>query len=78
MACSASIIDIDERKIAAYKHGIDLTMEVGNQAVAVSKVIFTSEEKRLNEAAFIIIAVPTPINGDKAHPYCSLSKNINL
>ena len=69
--------DIDERKIAAYKHGIDVTMEVGNQAVAKSKVIFTSDEKRLNEAAFIIVAVPTPINGDKTpdlSPVCGASE----
>ena len=69
--------DIDERKIAEYKNGIDLTMEVGDKAISKSTVEFTSDERKINEAAFIIVAVPTPINGDKTpdlSPVCGASE----
>ena len=57
--------DIDSKKIQLYKQGIDVTNEVGNQAISESKVHFTSDEKMLQESKFHIIAVPTPINPDK-------------
>lgn len=57
--------DIDSKKIQAYKNGIDVTCEVGNQAIIESSIQFTSDEKMLSEAKFHIVAVPTPINEDK-------------
>lgn len=69
--------DVDESKIAAYQNGIDVTMEVGNQAISESTVVFTSDERKISEAAFIIVAVPTPINGDKTpnlSPVCGASE----
>jgi len=57
--------DISEDKIDLYKEGIDPTREVGNEAVKSSTVDFTSDETRLREARFHIIAVPTPIKADK-------------
>jgi UDP-N-acetyl-D-galactosamine dehydrogenase len=48
-----------------YKSGIDPTNEVGNEAIKETTVEFTSEETKLREAKFHIIAVPTPINADK-------------
>jgi UDP-N-acetyl-D-galactosamine dehydrogenase len=57
--------DIDNDKIVKYKRGLDPTSEVGNAAISVTSVDFTSDEKRVGEAKFIIIAVPTPINADK-------------
>ena len=57
--------DLNREKIEAYKSGIDPTKEVGNEAIAACGVEFTAEEKRLSEAKFHIIAVPTPINQDK-------------
>ena len=56
--------DINKAKIAAYKRGEDPTQEVGNTAIAACSVDWTSDEKRLKEAKFIIVAVPTPINDD--------------
>ena len=38
--------------------------EVGDEGIKASKVDWTSEEKRLQEAKFIIVAVPTPVNDD--------------
>lgn len=55
--------DINEKRIAEYKSGIDSTNEIG-AAIKHTTVDFTSDPKRLSEAKFIIIAVPTPVNDD--------------
>ncbi len=57
--------DINKKKIELYKSGIDPTYEVGNKAIKQTNVEFTNDEKRLREAKFHVIAVPTPINLDK-------------
>lgn len=55
----------NERRIRQYKSGIDPTHEVGDEAIRQTTVDFTSDEKRLSEAKFLIVAVPTPIKEDK-------------
>ncbi len=57
--------DLNINKIDLYKSGIDPTNEVGNDVITKTLVDFTSNEKKISEAKFIIIAVPTPINLDK-------------
>lgn len=57
--------DLNEKKIELYKAGIDPTNEVGNDEIQNTTVKFTSDETKLREAKFHIIAVPTPINSDK-------------
>lgn len=57
--------DTNTHKIELYTQGIDPTKEVGNEAIKQTSVDFTSDEARLKEAKFHIIAVPTPINTDK-------------
>ncbi|MDY0119884.1 MAG: nucleotide sugar dehydrogenase, partial [Clostridia bacterium] len=57
--------DINEEKIALYQLGYDPTNEVGDEAVREATVDFTSDEKKLDDAIFHIVAVPTPINLDK-------------
>lgn len=57
--------DINKNTIDLYKRGIDPTKEVGDIEIQNTKVEFTSDETRLKEAKFHIIAVPTPINTDK-------------
>lgn len=57
--------DINNDKIELYKSGIDPTNEVGNDIIKDTKVDFTSDENRLKEAKFHIVAVPTPVNNDK-------------
>ena len=57
--------DVNKEKIDLYKRGVDPTNEVGDRAIADAKVDFTSDPKRLREALFHIVAVPTPINQDK-------------
>lgn len=57
--------DINEEKIKLYKSGVDPTYEVGDEAIKQTTAFFTSDETRLREAKFHIVAVPTPINSDK-------------
>ena len=57
--------DIDVNKINNYRNGIDLTKEVGNNALKNTTVFFTSDENKLRDAKFHIIAVPTPIYPNK-------------
>ena len=54
----------NERRIQQYKSGIDPTNEVGNEVISTTTVDFTSDEKRLSEAKFIVVAVPTPVKSD--------------
>ena len=57
--------DLDADKIEAYKRGHDITAELGDEALQTANIDFTIDPQRLAEASFIVIAVPTPINGDK-------------
>ncbi len=56
--------DLNEKKIELYKSGVDPTNEVGDQAISETTVEFTSDETKLREAKFHIVAVPTPVNND--------------
>ncbi len=55
--------DINEKRVNEYRNGIDATNEVG-EAIKTTTVDFTADPKRLKEAKFIIVAVPTPVNSD--------------
>lgn len=57
--------DINEKRVNEYKNGIDATNEVG-EAIKTTTVDFTSDPKRLEEARFIIVAVPTPVKDDNS------------
>ncbi len=56
--------DNNQEKIAIYQEGKDPTNEVGDIAIKETTMEFTSDEKRLSDAKFIIVAVPTPVNMD--------------
>lgn len=56
--------DLNKEKIELYKSGIDPTNEVGNDEIKTTKIQFTADEKDLQKAKFIIVAVPTPVNTD--------------
>ena len=56
--------DLNERKVQLYKEGVDVTNEVGNEAISQTSVFFTSDEAQLKNAKFHIVAVPTPVNPD--------------
>ena len=54
--------DLNENKIKAYKEGIDVTKEVGNEELTNTTMKFTSNPKDIKEGDFVIVAVPTPID----------------
>ncbi len=56
--------DLNKEKIEIYKSGIDPTNEVGDDVIKATTVEFTSDETKLSEASFHIVAVPTPVNND--------------
>ena len=56
--------DLNEKKIALYRSGVDPTNEVGGETVKNCAVDFTADETRLQDARFFIVAVPTPVNSD--------------
>ncbi|MDU2149167.1 MAG: nucleotide sugar dehydrogenase [Paeniclostridium sordellii] len=58
--------DVNEEKVNLYNKGIDVTNEVGNEALEETKALITYDETKLKEAKFHIIAVPTPTNDDKS------------
>ena len=57
--------DIDVNKINNYKNGIGLTKEFDDDVLRNTTVFFTSDENKLRDAKFHIIAVPTPIYPNK-------------
>ncbi len=57
--------DVNADKIALYKSGIDPTNEIGDAQIQQTKLEFCSEPACLRQASVIIVAVPTPVNGDK-------------
>ena len=70
--------DINEKRVNEYKNGIDATNEIGED-IKNTTVDFTSDPKRLSEAKFIIIAVPTPVKDDNSpdlKPIESASKTV--
>ena len=56
--------DLNEKKIELYRSGIDPTNEAGSEAIKNCAVEFTTDETKLREAKFHIVAVPTPVNDD--------------
>ncbi|MCI8911837.1 MAG: nucleotide sugar dehydrogenase [Clostridia bacterium] len=56
--------DTNKNKIETYKAGVDPTLEVGDKVIEKTTVEFTSDSKKLREAKFHIVAVPTPVNLD--------------
>ncbi len=57
--------DNNSHKIAEYLEGHDPTDELGDEALKDAPIKFTDDARRLEEARFVIIAVPTPIKDDK-------------
>lgn len=57
--------DINSKKLEKYMNGIDVTNEVGDEAVKTTTVLFTNDESKLRDCKFHVVAVPTPINSDK-------------
>lgn len=56
--------DLNKAKVEIYKQGKDPTHEVGDDVIKSTTVDFSNDEKKLRDAKFHIIAVPTPVNSD--------------
>ena len=56
--------DINAKKVELYRSGVDPTNEVGADALRATTVEFTSDETKLREAKFHVVAVPTPVRDD--------------
>ena len=56
--------DLNDKKIALYKQGIDPTNEVGDIEIKNTTLKFSADEHDLDQASFFIVAVPTPVNSD--------------
>lgn len=56
--------DVNEKKIELYKSGVDPTKEIGDEEIKKCTVEFTADEKKLQNAKFHIVAVPTPVKTD--------------
>lgn len=71
--------DINTRKLEKYLNGNDVTNEVGDEAVKNTTAHFTSDESKLRDCKFHVVAVPTPINSDKTpdlNPVINASKTV--
>ncbi|GAB3789559.1 nucleotide sugar dehydrogenase [Virgibacillus kimchii] len=71
--------DINQEKLDKYRSGVDVTDEVGDEALRNTTMTFTSDEADLKECKFHIVSVPTPINIDKTpnlEPVIGASKTV--
>lgn len=71
--------DINHEKIQLLKQGVDITHEVGQEALKDSSISFTSNPADIQDASFIIVAVPTPIdqhNNPDLEPMKSTSRTV--
>ena len=71
--------DVNEEKVSLYNQGIDVTNEVGNEALKETTALMTCDETKLRDARFHIVAVPTPTNDDKTpdlRPMIGASKTL--
>lgn len=71
--------DISKEKVKQYLDGIDITQEVGNEAIKKTTALLTWEERSIQDCKFHIVAVPTPINADKTpnlKPIIDASKTV--
>ncbi len=57
--------DISEGRVAELCRGEDSTREVEPAALAEAKVSYTSDPAQLAQAGVIVVAVPTPIDGNR-------------
>lgn len=70
--------DLNKDKVELYKSGVDPTKEVGDEAIRNTTVEFTSDEVRLKNVKFFIVAVPTPVNKDHTPNLISLTSATEL
>ena len=58
--------DISEHRVGELRDGVDRTGEVDAAVLGESSIIFTTDREMLNKATFFVVAVPTPIDINRA------------
>ncbi len=66
--------DISERRILELREGIDRTNEVDGEALRASTLRFTHDPAEVGEPTFIVVTVPTPIDGNRQPDLTPLRK----
>src|SRR5215472_1572716 len=66
--------DISEQRIAALRQGMDATGEVPVAALQATSLRLTDDPDALAEASFLIVTVPTPIDGERRPDLTPLSE----
>ena len=57
--------DISERRIEELRRGFDRTHEVSTDVLASTTMSFTADPADIADATFIVVTVPTPIDGNR-------------
>ena len=57
--------DVSTARVASLQNGIDVTREVDGAALAGTTLEITSDPLALKDATFFVVAVPTPIDGER-------------
>ena len=71
--------DLKADRIKELESGFDRTMEVSREALRDVKILFTSKPEALSLCRFMIVAVPTPIDGHRIpdlKPLCGASETV--
>ena len=71
--------DLNEERINQLKNGIDKTLEVSNDELENTSILFTTDTKNLADCNVYIITVPTPVdkyNNPDMKPLSSASKTV--
>ena len=58
--------DVNRAKIEQCEAGRDITGEIGDERLQSLTVEFTSDAARLEDASFVVVAVPTPVRSDNS------------
>jgi UDP-N-acetyl-D-galactosamine dehydrogenase len=64
--------DIDERRVAALRAGVDWTNECDSAALRAADIRFTGDPAELMSATFFVVAVPTPIDANRQPDFRAL------
>ncbi len=70
--------DISKRRLAALRDANDTTGEVTAAALRDTKLRLTDDAEALNEASFLIVTVPTPIDAERRPDLSPLEAACNL
>lgn len=70
--------DISKRRVAALRQGKDATGEVSAATLRATPLRLTADPDTLGEASFLIVTVPTPIDGERRPDLAPLTEACTL